>query len=250
MLTRLTFLGLLTAGLLQAETFRETSTESHPLDPHASVRIGNTNGTIEIRAWDRPEVSIQVEKHGSSEDYLNEIQVVIDADPHALSIKTIFPHHLLSWLWNGGDNGEVRLTLMVPATVDLSQVSLVNGAVTIDGVHGAIDVHTVNGGIHATGLGDDTEISTVNGGVHAEVAAFGSGGRLHITTVNGGIAILLAKDTNATFDASTINGGTSCELPIRLEDGGHHHGMHGVIGAGGGSITASTVNGGIHLQAL
>jgi hypothetical protein len=26
--------------------------------------------------------------------------------------------------------------------------------------------------------------------------------------------------------------------------------MHGVIGAGGGSITASTVNGGIHLQAL
>ena len=40
------------------------------------------------------------------------------------------------------------------------------------------------------------------------------------------------------------------DLPIRLTEEGHWHGMHGVIGAGGGSISASAINGGIRLQAL
>jgi len=251
MIHRLALLGLLTAGLAHAETFRDATTQNHPLDPQGSIRIENTNGTITIKTWDRPEVAIEVEKRASSEDYLKEIEVAIDSDPQSLSIKTTFPHHPLSWLWNwGGNQGEVRFVLTVPKSANLESISLVNGAVTVDGVHGTVNLHTVNGAIHATDVRDRGEFSTVNGAIHAEVTALGAHGRLHFSTINGSVAILLAKDANANFSASTINGGTSCDLPIRLTEEGHWHGMHGVIGAGGGSISASTINGGIHLQSL
>jgi len=251
MIHRIALLGLLSAGLLHAETFRDAYAQTHPLDAHGMIRIDNTNGAIVIKTWDRPEVSVEVEKRASSEDYLKEIDVAIDSDPHSLSIKTRFPSHPLSWLRNwGGNQAEVHLVLMVPASVDLNDITLVNGSITIDGVHGAIDVHTINGGIHATGVGDHADLSTVNGTIHAEVTALGSSGHLHLSTINGSISVLLAKDAGATFRASTVNGSTSCEFPIRLTESSHRRGMNGVIGAGGGSIVATTVNGSVHLQSL
>lgn len=249
MLTRLLSLGLLTAGLLQAETFREVSSQTDALDPQGSIRINDTNGSITIKTWDRPEVSIQVEKRASTEDYLKEIEVAIDASPHDLSIRTTFPHHLLSWLWNGG-GGSVNFTLLVPSTVNLHDITVVNGGVTIEGVGGSIEAHTVNGNVRVAGARGDTEVSTVNGSIRTEVTTLGAAGQLHLSTINGSIVALLAHDVNATVSASTVNGGTSCELPIRLTEESSRHGLHGILGAGGGSISASTVNGSVHLQSL
>jgi hypothetical protein len=250
MLLRLLSLSLMTTGLLQAESHLESYTETHPLEGHGQIRIDDTNGSISIRTWARPEVSIQVEKRAGSEERLKEIQVEIDAGPRDLSIRTIFPHHFLGWIWNSGDGGSVRLVLTVPESADLAHVTMVNGTITIDGVHGMVDARTVNGGIKATGLGDEADLSAVNGSIQAEAAALGPRGRLHLTTINGSIAIRLGRDANATFSASTINGGTSCEFPIRLTEESHRRGMQGVIGTGGGSISATTVNGSIRLQAL
>jgi hypothetical protein len=250
MIPRLALLGLLSAGLLQAETFRDASTQTHPLDPHGTVRIDNANGPITIKTWSRPEVSIEIEKRASSEDYLKEIEVEIDADPQSLAIKTTFPHHLLSWLWNGGNQGEVRLVLTVPESVELNAIRSVNGTITIDGVHGAVEAHTVNGAMRVTGAKENVELSTINGAIRAELTALGSGGHLHFSTINGAVTVLLPKSADATIDVSTINGGTSCELPLRLTEEDHHHGLRGTIGAGGGSITGSTVNGSVRVEAL
>jgi hypothetical protein len=250
MLPRLLSLGLLTAGLLRAETFREAYAQTDALDPHGTIRINDTNGSIEIKTWDRPEVSIQVEKRASTADYLQELEVAIDAGPHDLSIHTTFPHHLLSWLWNGGGGGSVNFILLVPATVNLNDITVVNGGITIEGVRGSIEAHTVNGNVRVAGAGGDTELSTVNGSIRSEVTTLGLASQLHFSTINGSIVALLAQGVNATVSASTVNGGTSCELPIRLTGESSRHGLHGVIGAGGGSISASTVNGSVHLQSL
>ena len=249
MISRLLTLGLLTAGLLHAETYRDVSSQTDPIDPQGRIQIDDTNGSISIKTWARPEVSIQVEKRASSEDYLKEIKVEINSDAHSLAIKTTFPHHPFSWLWNWGEGGSVHLVLMVPESVNLDDIVLVNGGITIEGVHGSVEVHTVNGALQVTGLRNGGKLSTVNGAIHAEVAALAPDGHLHLSTVNGAILVKLARDANASIDASTVNGGTSCELPIRLSEE-KHHGLHGVIGAGGGSISATTVNGGIHVESL
>jgi hypothetical protein len=250
MTLRITLLGLLTAGLLRAETFTDSQSETHPLDPRGRIQIEDTNGSITIKTSDRPEVSIEVEKRASSEEYLSEIHVEIGSDPKAISVKTTFPSRVAGWLWGRSDYGEVRLTLTVPESAELTSVTLANGPITIDGVHGFIKASTVNGGIHVTGIRETVALTTVNGSIHAEVAALGPGGHLNFTTVNGSVAILLPKNAGATLSTATVNGRTSCDLPMQSVDTFWRHGLTGIIGAGGGSIRAVTVNGSVHLQSL
>jgi DUF4097 and DUF4098 domain-containing protein YvlB len=251
MIPRIALIGLLTAGALQAESFSQTRSETHPFDPRGRVRIEDANGSISVKGWDRPEVSIQVEKKGSSEEYVNEIRVDIDASPQSLSIKTVYPHRYFGWLWGWHDHGQVRITVTAPVSAELERVATVNGAVTIDGIGGPIEAEAVNGGIHATGLRGTAKLTTVNGSIHAEVGALDPAARLNLETVNGSIVVLLPKDAGATVNASTINGRISCDLPVHsTETGFVLNKFTGVIGAGGGSIRATTVNGSVRLQAL
>ena len=112
------------------------------------------------------------------------------------------------------------------------------------------EARTVNGALQVTGLESDAELTTVNGAIHLEVGALASGGHLHLTTINGAIAVRLPAGANATVDATTINGGVECALPIRLTDEGGRHSLHGIIGTGGASLSATTVNGGIRLDPI
>ncbi len=120
MLPRLLLLGLLTAGLAHADVLKESYSETHPLDPQGRVQVANVNGSIVIRTWDRPEVSVQVDKTAGNEDYLKAIHVEIESAPSSLSVKTIFPRHeftwhdLFDWSWTRNGGGQVQLTLMVP----------------------------------------------------------------------------------------------------------------------------------------
>jgi hypothetical protein len=253
MYNRLVLIGLLTAGLVHAEDVKESHSETHPLDPRGSVQIENVNGAILIRAWDRSEVSVQVDKFGLNQDYLNAIRVEITSSPDSLSIKTHLPHHefawhdLIDWSWIKGEGGRVELTLMVPADARLKNIEGVNAGITLEGTHGPVDASTVNGAIHATGLREG-KLTTVNGSVHAAVEKFDADAHLAVSTVNGSVAIVLPNDVSANVNISTVNGHISCDLPIKVETGLLGHSFTGVIGPGGGSIKVSTVNGSVHLQ--
>jgi hypothetical protein len=255
MLHRLILLGLLTAGLVRAEEFKESIAETHPLPAQGSVRVENENGAITIRTWERAEVSVQADKSASSEEYLKAIHVDIESGPDSISVKATSPKHELSWrnlffwTWSLGESGSVRLTLMVPSAARLDRIAGVNGSITLEGTHGYADVTTVNGAIRATGLREGA-FKTVNGSIHAEVDHFDSAAHLTATTVNGSVAILLPKDVGANVHASTVNGGISCDFPIEADNGVFGHNLHGNIGPGGGSIRVTTVNGAVHLQSL
>jgi DUF4097 and DUF4098 domain-containing protein YvlB len=257
MLNRILLLGLLTAGLVRAEDVKDSYSETHPLDPRGDVKIENVNGAILIQTWERAEVSVQVEKIASSPDYLKAINVEITSDRDSLSVKTHLPKHefawhdLIDWSWIKGERGRVDLTLMVPSGVRLGKIVGVNGSITLEGTHGAVDATTVNGAIHATGLREG-KLTTVNGSVHASVDKFDADSHLTVSTVNGSVAILLPKDAGASVNVSTVNGQVSCDFPIKIEadKGFFGHSLTGVIGPGGGSVKVSTVNGSVHLQSL
>ncbi len=220
------------------------------MDPGGRIRVDNVNGSIAIRTWDRPEVSVEVEKQASSPDYLKQIGVVIASDPHQLTVKATWPHRELgwiSWLWNSADEGEVHLTLTVPRSADLQGVSLVNGGISIDGLAGPVHANSVNGSIRATGLGGSASLSTVNGSVHAEFSAVAPGAHLSISTVNGSVDLQVPRDAGASVSASTVNGHIRCDLPMQFAESGLFNRLKGVIGSGGCPIDISTVNGPIHI---
>src|SRR5476651_2134562 len=86
-------LGLLAAGLARADSysFTERFSETHPFAAAGEITLGNTNGAVVIRTWDRAEVRIEGEKRAATDEELKRIGLVIDASAASLAIKTDFP---------------------------------------------------------------------------------------------------------------------------------------------------------------
>ncbi len=165
---------LFAAGLVRADSysFTERFSEIHPFDASGEITLGNTNGAVVIRTWDRAEVRIGGEKRAATDEELKLIGLVIDAGAASLAIKTDFPRRTGGWFLFGGGTirAEVKFTLTVPATVHLRRIDTVNGSVTSEGVRGRVTAHTVNGHLAARGLAADATLGTVNGSIRADFA--------------------------------------------------------------------------------
>lgn len=239
----------LCAGAARAETVKAAFAETHPFDPHGTIRLSNINGSVTIRTWDRSEVRIEGEKRASNQETLDGIVVAIEATRQTLSVKTTHPvrhGNWFSWLWSRGRGEEVEFVLTVPAMVSLEEINTVNARITIEGVQGAVEARTVNGELRLTGLRSRATLATVNGGIRAEFAAVPPQGELSLRTVNGGVTVALPAGAGAALAISTVNGGISCDFPVAGKKSGSRH-LSGTIGDGSASLKVSTVNGGVRV---
>ena len=178
------------------------------------------------------------------------IGLTIDAKSDDLSIKTDFPKRRSSWFGGETIRAAVNFTLTVPATVKLRQISAVNGTVTIEGVRGTVSARSVNGGVNAKGLSADASLETVNGSIRAEFAAVAPDQQITTRTVNGSTTLSLPKDANIALRAHTVNGGVSCDFPIRLDGKVHRSSLTGAIGTGAAVLKTESVNGSIHVKQI
>ena len=241
----LTALLAITAAARAAVT--ETFKQSYPLTADGTVHLDNLNGDIDIVAWDKPEVAVEAEKRAKNDEQLKRIEIMVDAQPAKLSIKTKYAKHA-GWSLFGHNEGAVRYKLMVPAGARLDKIDSVNSAIGVTNVHGAVNLNTVNGGITATGLTADARLESVNGSLRAQFASFTQVRSIHLESVNGRLEITLPKGANATLKTESVNGSSSVDQPIKLSHSGKHD-LAGEIGSGGGpTILLETVNGGITVR--
>lgn len=223
------------------EMFRQT----YPLTADGVIQLENVNGAVEITTWDRPEVSLEAEKSAPDDDYLSRIHLVISASPDRLTIKTVYEK---KWSLFGDTRGEVRYKLIVPAGVSLKKIDVVNSNIVVRGVRGPVELETVNGGIEATGLARTGHFTTVNGPITVRYEHLESADAVALNTVNGSCRLFVPKGAGFELDASSVNGGLSCDLPVSLEKSSHHH-LRGTVGAGGPKVTLESVNGGLDVSA-
>jgi hypothetical protein len=122
------------------------------------------------------------------------------------------------------------------------------GRVALENVTGRFAINSTNSRIEAEGVSGGFEIETVNGGVQMEIAAITSDIRMR--TVNGGIVLHLPTNTNATLEATTINGGVSVDASLKLTPTTKEpQRLSGRLGTGTGPrIELSTTNGGVQLD--
>ncbi len=240
---------LLLTGLLSVAAARATVTESfkqtYPLTADGVVNLESVNGSIEIVAWDKPEVSLEAEKRAKTDEDLKRIHLEIDAQPAKLSIKTKYDKK--SVFGDDSIRGEVIYKLMVPAGASLQRIETVNTTVTITGIKGAMNVETVNGHVKVTGAAAVGKFETVNGTVHVEYAALPATGKISLECVNGSATVVVPKDGSFDLDAETVNGHVNCTLPITLAKSNGHH-LRGHVGAGGASLHLESVNGSLSIE--
>ena len=245
---RLLSLALLASVTIAASAkVTEKFAQTYPLDAKGAIRVENVNGSIEIIAWDKAEVSLEAEKSAKNQDALSRMHLKIEATSSRLSIKTEYEK---AWKFWESVNAQVHYKLMVPAGVSLEKIDVVNANIRVTGVKGSVNLDTVNGSIDAKDLSGPGEFETVNGSITVAYATLpANADEISLDTVNGSCTLKLPASAGFTLDADTVNGRVSCDFPITLQKSNKHD-LRGTVGAGGPSIELDSVNGSLTVAKL
>ena len=220
----------------------EKSDQSFPANSRVVIAVSNVNGSIDIRSWDRREVSLVAEKKAPTKEVLDEIKIKVDATPNHLSVKTLYPHHPLD-----RDQGLVHYSLRVPAWASVEKVESVNCSTTIVGVKGCIEIASVNGAVDLNGTASSLSVSTVNGSVRISAESLPHGSDLHIRSVNGSTRLDLPPEVSAHFDISSLVGRVHSVFPLH-SSGFIGRSYRGTTGSGDASVKIETVYGSVSID--
>jgi DUF4097 and DUF4098 domain-containing protein YvlB len=234
----------------QTGKYTEEFHQSYAITADGRLELSNVNGSVHITAWDKNEVKVDAVKYANSQEKLAEAKIEVEATSNSISIRTKYPNHDNTWNWGGSHNpATVEYTVMVPKTIRLDEVNLVNSDLNIEGVTGEVEASCVNGRLTAKGLGGRTKLSNVNGRIEVGFDQL-SGSWIDISSVNGGVEVTLPSDAKAEIEASTVSGGIDNDFG--LHNAKHQwvgHNLRGDLGGGGGTkIKVSNVNGHIEIR--
>ena len=236
-------LGTLAPSFGGSGSYRDEFHQTYAFNAHGRVALENINGDVRITAWDRNEVRVDAAKRASSQERLDDAQIVVDAVLGSITIKTHYP---------GQGNSEhpaiVDYAVKVPRTARLDQVKLVNGTLEISGMLGEVHASSVSGAIRTHGLKGNVKLSTVSGRLEATFDELEASRSISMNSVNGAIEILLPMDARADLQADPVSGGISSDFGRPTERGrlpGRH--WSAALKGGGARIRLSNVNGSISL---
>lgn len=233
---------LLASASLAFASVSETITKNFPITADGTLKLSNVNGSIKISSWDKNEIAVVAEKEAPDQEELDRLSISFDITPETLEIET---KHARRWF--GNSRGKVSYKIQVPASLNLDKINSTNSSVTIEGVRGNIKASTVNGSMRVKDVEQNAELSTINGALEVKVAKIKTDGRISLETVNGACTVTLPEAPNATLDASTVNGGVTCDYPVTIHNSGRNK-IQGTMGNGNAKIRLHSVNGALRIE--
>ena len=231
----------------QSDKVRDEIRKSFDLTPGARVEVAGINGWVKIETSDRKTADVLIERFGESQEALNRRKIVIENPNGGLVIRgEKGDGGLLSHVF--GSNPTEHVTLRIPRQVSL-ETSGVNGSVTCGSIDGTLHVSGVNGQVDVAYATGTAEISGINGNVTVGLDKIGKEG-VDISGINGNIELRIGNQVNANLDTHGMNGRVTSDLPNVNVDKNGHGSYSAQIGSGGSAISASGINGNIHLSRL
>jgi DUF4097 and DUF4098 domain-containing protein YvlB len=247
--------GLLSGCVVVDSQARITREEKRfPVTGTPDLRLTTFDGAIELRAGDGKVVIVEIEKRGPTQEGLNQLTVESKQDGNRIEVEVKRPAREMV-LFGIGSSPTAKLIVTMPREGNVTAKSG-DGSITIDDIHGRLDLHTGDGSIRGRNAGGQMTIATGDGSVTLESAtgdldgesgdgsvsvsgAFGAV-RLHtgdgsitlraergtrmsddwsITTGDGSVAMSLPQDFSAELDAHTGDGAIRNELGVAAEAG-------------------------------
>ena len=234
------------------EQVTEEFHQTYPLSATGRVNLGNINGGVKIKVWDRAAVQVDAIKKAYRRERLAEARIEVTSTEENIRIKTEYPEQTQSFHRDERryDNpAVVEYSLTVPRKAMLQSVELVNGPLDIDGVEGDVKASSINGPVTARGLMGEARLSTVNGPLQAVFTQLNESKPITLGSVNGSVTVIIPSDANASVRAGTVHGSISNDFGIQVKHGEYvGHNLEAQIGNGGPRIKLGNVNGGIRIQ--
>jgi DUF4097 and DUF4098 domain-containing protein YvlB len=190
-------------------------TKTFAVSGTARITLQTFDGPIVVRAWDKPEVTVNATKRASNEQQKQGIRLSMEQTGSDISVVAKFDRTFAQRL--GPDsyniNANVSLEVYVPRSTTLRAVSG-DGRIIIEGINGDLDLRTGDGPIEVqngrghlnavTGdgririAGYDGQVETRTG--DGSITLSGRFDQLSARTGDGSIALSLPAGANATIE--------------------------------------------------
>lgn len=213
-----------------------------------SVSIRNTNGSLTVQVHDAPRIDVRAERsvqaatEQGARELLAQTTIGEDITATSVSLSTRRPSS-----FGLGQQAQVRYDVRVPRGTSLA-LRTTNGALSIEGVQGVIELETVNGRVRGTGLGQVHRAETVNGSVELGLDRVSPRGAT-FETVNGSVEVTLPASTAAAVSVRTVNGSIAVTGFTRVDEGERQRRRYeGTVNGGGPALRIETVNGSVSVR--
>lgn len=229
--------------------YTEEFHQTYTLSPGGRIDLSNINGAVHITGWDNNQIKVDAMKYAGTKERLDEAKIEVTSGSDYISIHTEYPDRTQTFTDDDSNNpATVEYTLMVPRSVRLDEVKLINGALDITSVDGEVRASSINGHVQVRQLSGRVKLSTINGRLDADLVRLGDS-PLELSSVNGSIELTLPSDAKAEIVASTVHGGIENDFGLTTHDRRYvGHDLHGELGGGGTRIEMRNVNGHIEIR--
>jgi DUF4097 and DUF4098 domain-containing protein YvlB len=210
-----------------------------------SVSLSTFDGAIDIRASDRSEVVVTIERRASSKEEADRMEIRAEQTGNNIVVDVRMPKTAHAFGFH--QSASARLIVTVPASSDVDahsgdgsiDIERVNGTLDLRSGDGAIDgrslggsvkVHTGDGSIKLTGVNGSVDADTGDGSIDAE----GKFSSVRARSGDGSVKIHAAVGSSASdeWTISTGDGSVLLEVPEGF----------------GGELDAHTGDGGIEVR--
>ena len=248
----LSFLLCFVSSVLAEDPLQQKFEHTYTLEQTGTISVENVDGSIRIYCWDEPEVKLEAIKKAYSAERLSQIAIDVATTPKSFTVKTNFPPQPAWWSFRDR-SGTVDYTIIAPQTVKITNMSLANGDLVIEGLRGGSATASLsNGRIAAHNSFGDLHLRAANGALDIfydwwEEMLFS----LDLAITNGGIRAILPGAAKINLDAKTVNGNiTSNFEKNRFEEGRVKTLQTSTFGESGQKWKFRSVNGNIRLEAF
>jgi hypothetical protein len=228
------------------------------------LEVDTFDGSVQVSAWDRPEIRVRIEKHGRDREAAAALQVKVAQDGGRLRVQAPAPDKDTGGITIGASRS-VSFTFMVPRKAHVL-VRSGDGSISVEDVAGRVELHSGDGSIRATRLAGEVVAESGDGSVSLDgqfarvratsedgsVAVDAAGGSAaeqdwELYTGDGSITMKLPDSFDAKVEADTGDGSISIS-GIRDRDGdSDSHSVRGVLGRGGHTLKVRSGDGSIRI---
>jgi Putative adhesin len=251
------------------------------------IHLKTFDGAIEIQAWDKADVLVEIEKRGATRELVDQVTVEWTQNGNRIELEVKQPRteSFRGFGFNVGTSA--KLIVSVPRRVDvLARTG--DGAIHVEHLNGRLELRTGDGAIRAEDVAGELVLHTGDGSVTVDRAEgrltidTGDGGvnvsgkltavNVHtgdgsivyrvesgvvmnddwdITTGDGSVALYLPTSFGAELDAHTGDGSIRNELAIATTNptNSERRSVKGRLGDGGRLLRVRTGDGSISLKA-
>jgi hypothetical protein len=245
--------------------YSETVEKRFPVVGTPTLHVSTFDGSVEVEAWDRPEIVVTIEKIGADKATTDRMIVNAAQDGDLVTIEVRQPREGgLHWTV-GPFSARVHVNMPAQGRVEADtgdgrvavrdvagdlRVRTGDGAIRLEHVSGAVDAASGDGSVDIDGAISTLKVRSGDGRMRLRTSTPSATGQWEVATGDGTVILEVPDSFGAELDALTGDGrvrvdGVEFSGELDRHDPSRARGR---LGAGGARITIRSGDGGITVR--